>query len=107
MADPAVKPPETHKPAAAVKPGRYDLVNPTRARRVIHDGIAGIQRAITVEPGAILRDVEMHPDVAKELKARTRVRGKENSDLHVYLAGQAPDPSKINENADEDEDDGE
>ena len=102
MADPQTK---TETKVLAPTKARFDLVNPTRARRIIHDGLTPM-KSVTIEPGETKRDVELHPDIAKELKQRTRPRGKENSDLHVYAAGQAPDPTKAVE-ADEDEDDAE
>jgi hypothetical protein len=96
-----IKPPPAAAPAN--KTGRYDLVNPTRARRVINDGIAGSYQSYTIESGETKRNVELAEWVVKELRSRTKGRGKDKADLIVYAAGQAPDPNKVDD-ADEDED---
>jgi hypothetical protein len=70
-----------------------DLHNPTRARRIIHDGInekGKAQKSITVEPGETKRNVVLHKDIIKELKDRTRPRGKDKADLIVLSPGAKP-----------------
>lgn len=106
--EPQTKP--VQPPASDIKKSdrvRVDLVNPTPARRVIYDGITGSMRAITIEPGETKRNVEISELIAKELRSRTRSRGKEKSDLLVYSASQAPDPSKSVPESDEDDEDDE
>lgn len=58
-----------------------NLKNPTTARRVIYDGIAGQQSSIVVDPGMTKRNVRLHKSVVTEL--RTRARDKKDSDLLV------------------------
>jgi hypothetical protein len=43
---------------------RYDIFNPTKAGRVIYDGIVGKQRKITVLPGETKLDVELADHIA-------------------------------------------
>lgn len=103
-------PPEAPKVKSgkSSKPIRVDLVNPTPGRRVIDNGIEGTAvRMITIESGETKRNVEIAEWVAKELRSRTKGRGKERADLVVYEAGRAPDPSAPADDADEDEDDAE
>jgi hypothetical protein len=51
---------------------RYDIHNPTPARRVIHDGIEGSQRPITIEAGGDRKNVALSDAVAKDLMARAK-----------------------------------
>lgn len=56
-----------------------DLYNPTRARRIIFDGIDGIMKPISVEAGETKRNVTISRHIAEELRDRNRV--KKDSDL--------------------------
>lgn len=58
---------------------RYDLVNPTSARRVIYDGIPGSMTCHTVEGRSTKKNVALHESVVKELRARNKATP--NSDL--------------------------
>lgn len=102
-ADTQTKEPEIRDAGGkSVRPLAVDLHNPTRARRVISTGLATGERHITLESGETRRNVAVAEWVAKELRSRTRGRGNENADLHVYKAGEAPDPQ--NESKDDDGD---
>jgi hypothetical protein len=99
--------PNTKPPAVPAKTSgvvRVDLYNPTPARRIVYDGIENSQKPITLDPGETKRNVEISDKLAKELKGRTRPRGKEKADLLVYEAGKAPDPSKPDVDDEDDED---
>ena len=66
-----------------------NLHNPTKAARVIHDGIvitegvpAGaipMQKQIAIAPGETKKNVTLHRTIAEELRARNRA--KKDSDL--------------------------
>jgi hypothetical protein len=56
-----------------------DLHNPTRAQRVIYDGIPGSQRQIVINPNDTKHSVRLHRSIEKELRDRNRL--KPNSDL--------------------------
>lgn len=58
-----------------------NLYNPTRARRVIYDGIEGSDKQITIAPGETKRGVTISRTIAEEL--RDRNRAKKDSDLQV------------------------
>ncbi len=49
--------------------GHYDLVNPSRARRIIYDGIENLTK-IVIEPGGKVENVRLAEAIAKELMAR-------------------------------------
>ena len=72
---------------------KCDLHNPTRARRVIYDGIEGSMKEITVDPGATLRGVALHRAVAEELRDRNRV--KKDSDLVIKPMSGEPEVPKV------------
>lgn len=77
-----------------------NLRNPTPARRIIHDGITvdsangtgGVQRQITVDPGATARGVTISKLIADELRERNRV--KRDSDLVVLPVSSKDDDDK-------------
>lgn len=74
----------------------YDIKNPTRARRVIYDGIPETMKCITVEPnGGEKKRVTLHADIVKELKQRNK--DKPDSDLIVTLC--SPDVVKKEDEA--------
>lgn len=56
-----------------------DLFNPTRARRIIFDGIGKMPKSIVVESGATKQNVRIHRMIETELVERNRV--KKDSDL--------------------------
>lgn len=61
-----------------------NLHNPTRARRIIYDGITdefGRQKSITVEVGETKKNVTISREIAEEL--RDRNRAKKDSDLRI------------------------
>jgi len=64
---------------------KVKLVNPTRARRVVHDGIEGSQKAITIEPdGGSVDDVEISKALHDELTEREEF--EPGSDLKIEAA---------------------
>jgi hypothetical protein len=74
----------------------YDISNPTKATRVIYDGIPGSMKAITVAPGGEKKGVQLSDAIAGELLERNRL--KPDSDLVVTrlsIANETPS-SKVN-----------
>jgi hypothetical protein len=73
----------TPAPAAEKKPDTVtcDLYNPTRARRIIYDGILGSMKQIVVASQDTKRGVTISRAIAEEL--RDRNRAKKNSDLVI------------------------
>ena len=77
-----------------------DIKNPTRARRVIYDGInverahghGPAQKQITVEPGETKKNVTVHRSVVEEMRARNRA--KKDSDLIITPARGETDEEK-------------
>ena len=51
---------------------RCDLYNPTRARRIVLDGIDGSMRQIMIGPGETRRGVTISRTIAEELRNRNR-----------------------------------
>ena len=88
------------QPAVSIKAVQVDLFNPTRALRILHDGLPG-QKKVFIEPGQTLRNVSLGEHIVKDLKQRTKGRGNLNSDLHIFPAGQAPDATKADVDADD------
>ena len=88
------KNPEPPKPDASKSDTvMVDIRNPTRARRVIYDGIAdekGKQRCLTIERNSTKENVLVHRDVVREMAKRNRVR--QDSDLIMTPAGSKPAP---------------
>lgn len=77
---------EQNKPSAAQqqRSGRYDIKNPTRARRIIYDGIPdqqGGMRSITIESGGTVKNVALSSDIVKEMQERNKAQP--NSDLII------------------------
>lgn len=73
----------------------YDITNPTKARRVIYDGIPSgenkKQKTITIDPGETKKDVALSERIVEELRARNKA--VEDSDLivrDVASPGHAP-----------------
>jgi hypothetical protein len=60
---------------------KYDIHNPTQARRVIYDGIKGSMKQITIEAGETKLGCEVHEDIAKEMAERTKNDGERKTDL--------------------------
>lgn len=58
-----------------------DLHNPTRADRIIYDGIPGSMRQVVVGKGETKRGVTISKVIADELRARNK--SKRDSDLVV------------------------
>lgn len=58
-----------------------DLHNPTRARRIIYDGIPGSMKQIAIASGETKHGVTLSRGIAEELRDRNRV--KKNSDLVI------------------------
>lgn len=77
----------------------YDIHNPTRAARVIYDGIdhgGGNQREIHIVPGATKLCVALSDDIAQELRNRTRGKdasgkSREDADLQLTLSDVQPE----------------
>jgi hypothetical protein len=69
----------------------YDIQNPTRAARVIYDGARPNQRQYHIGAGESRDGVALSDDIAEELIARTRGKGKENSDLLLTLSDEQPE----------------
>jgi hypothetical protein len=76
---------------------RHDIHNPTKARRVIHDGIERSQKQISIEAGATKHGVELDDAVVKQLNdrvAKDTAAGLENTELVVKPAsGKTAAPS--------------
>jgi hypothetical protein len=60
---------------------KYDIHNPTQARRVIYDGIKGSMKQITIEAGETKLNVEVSEVIEKEMAERTKNDGERKSDL--------------------------
>ncbi len=81
MAEKLTLPDNTKKESDTVT---VNLTNPTRARRVIFDGIPGSNRCITVESfGGTVKNVTLHRSIYKELRDANTAQA--NSELIATL----------------------
>lgn len=73
---------------------KYDIHNPTQARRVIYDGIKGSMKQVTIEAGETKMGVEVHEDIAAEMAERTKNDGEVKTDLLFKTASGKADKPK-------------
>ena len=66
----------------------YDIYNPTKARRVIWNGIDNKQK-IVIDPGQIAEDVELADHVVKSIRDTA---AKAGADKELELREDAPPP---------------